>query len=166
VVAQLGFQSLDRAGALQRAGGNYALKGPGTAHGVEACQAACFAAINPCCFVAIKGGLNVRQSTMTSPAELRKMQAPLRKPRPVRLWTALQPLINKFIHNKREQLRQLKTQARHGQSRAGTPLSTARGLRKNPVSGKLSSSSKESLNFSSGLSCRPLGCKVRATARA
>jgi hypothetical protein len=74
------------------------------AHGVEACQAACFAAINPCCFVAIKGGLNARQSTITSPAALRKMKAALRKPRPVWLWKALQPLINKVIHKKREQL--------------------------------------------------------------
>jgi hypothetical protein len=124
------------------------VKGLGIAHGVEACQAACFAAINPCCFVAIKGGLNARQSTITAPAALRKMQAALRKPRPVWLWTALQPLINKVIHQKREQLRQLKTQARHGQSGAGTLLSTACGLRKNPVSGKLPVRNKESPSFS------------------
>jgi len=117
------------------------------AHGVEACQA-----INPCCFVAIKGGLNARQSTITAPAALLKMQAALPKPRPVWLRAALQPLINKVIHKKREQLRQLKTQARDGQSGAGPLLSTARGLRKNPVSGKLPDSSKESPSFSFAVS--------------
>jgi hypothetical protein len=102
--------------------------------------------------IAIKAGLNARQSTITSPAALRKMQAALRKPRPVQLWTTLQPLINKVIHKKREQLRQLKTQARHGQSGAGPLLSTARGLRKTPVSVKLPGSSKESPGFSLAVS--------------
>jgi hypothetical protein len=102
--------------------------------------------------IAIKAGLNARQSTITSPAALRKMQAALPKPRPVWLWTALQLLINKVIHKKREQLRQLKTQARHGQSEAGPLLSTARGLRKTPVSGKLPGSNKESPGFSFAVS--------------
>ena len=35
------------------------------------------------------------------------MQAALRKARPVWLWKALRPLINKVIHKKREQLSQL-----------------------------------------------------------
>jgi hypothetical protein len=41
VVAQLRLQGLDRAGTLQRTGGDHAVKGLGMAHGVEACQAAC-----------------------------------------------------------------------------------------------------------------------------